>query len=553
MAEFSTLTITEKGQALITKIMTDGGTLEFTKIATSETVYSAAALESLTALTGIKQTAEIGHREKINRTQIKLCAAVENSLLDAGYTINTIGLYAVDPDDGEILYAVCRAIVPGYIPAYNGMSVSGASFEFTVGVGNASHVNLQVDPAVVATFADVERHENKQPSSEGGVHGMRYNERMGFEVNTENGWVELQRVYKTYGVSIDLTNSNPETSVTYTDDAVGMVAGSSDWDNTVLFKRIRPCVFKDGAVVGYLQPNDFTKYVDGTAADITSGDEGDVMIEFPKLGYKITTSGDTLTVQVTNHPCLDGFSYLAHTRENPGDRKYFYVGAYLGCVLDAKLRSLSNVDVTSYNDISTFRSTAQANGSGYEQVAFYQLTLLQCLYLIKYKDLDSQNAVGIGLVSSAHKKTGGTETRGMDYGSGNTAHVKLMGIEDFWGNYKWWVDGLRTDGNGYIKIATNGFGNSGNYVRKISVGATYQSGCMSKPQGTNELGFIPKEMNGSETTYFSCSCGIYGGEPCAARIGGTKNDGFKAGVFRLGISTTMAYSEENTAARLMYL
>ena len=75
-----------------------------------------------------------------------------------------------------------------------------------------------------------------------------------------------------YGVKIDTTDSNPETSVTYTDDAVGFIPmrgndGNFDWGSWELpFKSlgIRPCVFKDGAVNYYLDPNDFTKKIDGS-------------------------------------------------------------------------------------------------------------------------------------------------------------------------------------------------------------------------------------------------------------------------------------------------
>ena len=58
-----------------------------------------------------------------------------------------------------------------------------------------------------------------------------------------------------------------------------------------IFNKIKPCLFKNGAVVGYLNPDNFAQFADGTAADITSGNNGDVMIEIPKTGYKISKSG----------------------------------------------------------------------------------------------------------------------------------------------------------------------------------------------------------------------------------------------------------------------
>lgn len=132
-----------------------------------------------------------------------------------------------------------------------------------------------------------------------------------------------------FGVSVDQSNSNPVSAVTYTDDAVGMTGGSTDWDSLPIFKDIKPCMLKDGAVQYYLDPNDFSKKADGTAADITSGADGDVMIEFPKVGLAISTVDDLLTVRITDNPADVRFHYYAHTRESEGDRDKLYIGAYL--------------------------------------------------------------------------------------------------------------------------------------------------------------------------------------------------------------------------------
>lgn len=557
MAEFSSLVITEKGQALVTKIMVSGGSgLGFTKIAVSDTAYPESALSTLTELTGVKQTAGISNIEKVSSTQVKLEAGIENSKVTAGYTINTIGLYATDPDDGEILYAVCRALVAGYIPAYNGLSVSGATFELVVGVGAASNVNLDIDPAVVATFGDIVRHEKKDPTNEGGIHGVRFvNDK--FELFNGRNWVEMQKAYKTYGVSIDLTNSDPATAVTYTDDAVGMVAGSSDWDNTNIFRDIRPCMFKNGAVKAYLNPNDFTKYVDGTAADISTGAEGDVMIEIPKLGVKIATSGNTLTVQVTDDPNAEGFHYYAHTRTKEGDKDKLYIGAFLGYNASSKLRSLCSKQPTVNVTIGETRTLAQANGSGYDQIAFYQLTLLQCLFLIKYKSRDSQTALGKGYVSDSSGETGvqtgGTIAKGMDYGeTTGMQQMKFMGVEDFWGNFYYWIDGLVSSSDYHALTATNNFNDTGSgYKDNGALGSSYIGGYMKAPQGTNELGFIIKQSGGSATTYFADSADFDAGY--VPSFGGYWIDGSSAGAFLLSVSSDASDADDCSCGRLMYL
>ncbi len=557
MAEFSSLVITEKGQALVTKIMVSGGSgLGFTKIATSETAYPESALSTLTELTGVKQTAGITNIEKVSSTQVKLEAGIENSKVTTGYTINTIGLYATDPDDGEILYAVCRALVAGYIPAYNGLSVSGATFELVVGVGAASNVNLDIDPAVVATFGDIVRHEKKDPTTEGGIHGVRFlNDK--FEIFNGRNWVEMQKAYKTYGVSIDLTNSDPETAVTYTDDAVGMVAGSSDWDNTNIFRDIRPCMLKNGKVKAYLNPNNFTKYVDGTAADISSGAEGDVMIEIPKLGVKIATSGNTLTVQVTDDPNAEGFHYYAHTRTKEGDRDKLYIGAFLGYNASSKLRSLCSKQPTVNVAIGETRTLAQANGSGYDQIAFYQLTLLQCLFLIKYKNRNSQAALGLGYVKATDAETGvqtgGTIAKGMDFGeTTGLQQMKFLGIEDFWGNFYYWIDGLVSNSSYHALTATNNFNDTGTgYKDNGALGSTSVSGYMKAPHGSSELGFIVKQAGGSATTYFADSASFYAGY--VPYFGGYWNGGLDAGAFQLDVGSAASDADDYSCGRLMYL
>ena len=370
-------------------------------------------------------------------------------------------------------------------------------------------------------------------------------------------WKEIQvsNYRATYGVSIDLSNSNPETAVTYTDDAIGMTPGSSDWYKANIFKDIKPCLFKDGKVVGYLNPNNFAEFEDGTAADITSGENGDVMIEIPKIGYKIATSGNTLTVQITNNVDMEGFHYYAHTRETEGDRNHLYISAYLGYTLDGKLRSLSGKPPTASQTIGTFRTQAKANGAGYDLLAFYPLTLLQCLYLIIYKNLNSQTALGMGCVNASLTNTGGTNTSGMDYGSSDTRQqMKFLGIEDFWGNLYYWIDGLFCHPvNGIIATAFNNFNDiaDGYTYRGGNMATSDISGYLKVPQGTTARGFIIKESGGSNSTYFCDRARLHFGG--LANFGGYWGTIANAGAFRLDVSFHASTAGSSVGGRLMYL
>lgn len=362
--------------------------------------------------------------------------------------------------------------------------------------------------------------------------------------------------FKVFGINIDLTNSDPATAVTYTDDAVGMTAGSSAWDSEVIFKDIKPCVLLNGVVQYYLNPSNFAQKADGSAADITSGSAGDVMIEIPKTGFKISTSGNTLSIKITDNPnaTADGFRYYAHTRSTEGDRDKLYIGAYLGYTTSSKLRSLSGKTPTASQTIGTFRTQAKANGTGYDLISFYPLTLLQCLFLIKYKNRNSQTALGRGYVdASAVSATGTTNANGMYYGStSGTTHVKFAGIEDFWGNLYSWIDGLFSDSNWNILTAFDNFNDTGSGYTSRGQGATSNIGnWLSKPQGTTETGFIAKEVNGSSTTYFTDYTYLYSSR--LPYFGGYWGNGDLAGVFRLYVYYTASISYSSFGGRLMYL
>ena len=378
---------------------------------------------------------------------------------------------------------------------------------------------------------------------------------------------------RTYGVQVDLNNSNPYTAVSYIDNAVGMIGGSSMWDSMPIFRDIKPCLFNNGQVVGYLNPNNYgqwdTAYNTAQSItppagnpNITSGAMGDVMVEFPLAGWQIQTSGNVMTVRITNDPNAgaQGFRYYAHTRVNEGDRNHLYVGTYKGFILNNRLRSLSgrspNVSIT----IGDLRTAARQNGTGYDQQMFYSITLLQILYLIRFKNLNSQAALGQGASGGAGSGltgplvTGTTNSRGLNWGTQNVANqVKCLGIEDLWGNVWERVDGCFIDANFNLLTAFQNFNNTGaGYTNRGATGATATiSDWIRRVQGNSEMGFLIREGGGSETTFFSdwgdilaSRLGIFGGS-WATTVG-------IAGVSRFHWETAATVSAV-VGGRLMFL
>lgn len=361
---------------------------------------------------------------------------------------------------------------------------------------------------------------------------------------------------KIYTIRIDQSNSNPLTCCTYADDAVGMTKGSSEWDDIFGY---RPCIMKDGVVQGYLNPNDFTKYEDGSPAPITDTDY-DVMIEFPRMGLDISTSDKIITIKLTDAKNDSNFQYLAHKRGSI-QKDYFYLGAYTatdsthGLGSNSGLAPMVNLSITEFIN---YAHEHYSGGSGYEIMAFYQWTYVQALYVMKYGNLNSQEALGQGYVNgSAVQTTGGTNTQGMCYGNPNsgTDRMKLFGLEDLWGNVYQFISGLYSDSNRNLLTTTDNFGvntNADAWEYSVNSGTTGNvSGYMTESQGTNNGGFVIKVGDGSLTTYYSDYAFLY--PSYFPYVGGAWSAGDGGGFFYCSVYSSASDFDASIGSRLMYL
>ena len=334
--------------------------------------------------------------------------------------------------------------------------------------------------------------------------------------------------YKVMTVVIDDLDSDPEKALTYADDAIGMTPGADEWDNTLIFKDIRPCVLRDGEVLYYLDKNDYTKREDGTDADITTLGN-DVMIEIPKLGYRLTHTNNVTKVSVTNNPNgeEDGFCYYAHTYAEIGDSDVIYVGAYPSYfdVTEKKFYSSSDkvLDNTQYNsELSGYLynqkifDTYIQRREGYSSLNFWIFTLLQCLYLIKYKNRDVHTAIGAGFNTKSTDNnvigkvtTGLTNLDGMYYG-GQTDEKgsKFLGIENLWGSpFSTYISNITTFNNGTYANRISVLGIK-NIIKSFTIAGSLLSGFIKTVVGTNEHGFNPLTtltVSGGSTSTYYCS------------------------------------------------
>lgn len=140
--------VTNKGLALQAKLI-EGATLTITRAVTGTGTVAASALKQQTTVSGEKQTMTFRPVAYPETGKCSVPVHLTNDTLTTGYTIMQIGIYANDPDEGEILYFLCQAETGTGTPVPSVYENPGFSAEwnFTFQYGQADNVSVTVDPA----------------------------------------------------------------------------------------------------------------------------------------------------------------------------------------------------------------------------------------------------------------------------------------------------------------------------------------------------------------------------------------------------------------------
>lgn len=366
--------------------------------------------------------------------------------------------------------------------------------------------------------------------------------------------------YKAWGVRIDRENSDPEEAVEYIGEAAGYIPADGtepgSWADNPVFAKIKPCLLCNGKVVDYLDPNDYGRTADGEPIGKMRA-YFDTMVEFGKIFYRIRKDEHYTYVEITDdaRSLADGFTDYAFSYKGEVKDK-FYIGAYKGHIVDGKLRSISGVLPESRKTIGTFRTAAQANGNGYEITPFNKLTLLQALYVVRYKSLDSRAALGKGYTEAdSYAPTGNTDKDGLYFGNQDgKRQVKCHGIEDLWGNIFEWVDGFVTTDK--IKIADGNFNDNGDGYEIAADLPNTVCGAITDIHGDNMLGFVPKEADddlcAGEAYYCNYGSTWSDGTINLPVFGGYRSNGALAGAFYFDCSYSAASADASVGARLCF-
>lgn len=164
MALWANATITNKGYALQAKLLSTDA-LEITRVVSGSGRAIAGHLINQTDVSDIQQTLAVESLSYDDKGNAKLRVLLSNKGLSATYTCNQIGIYANDPDEGEILYAIAQEATAGQtIPSIIEQPYGyDCGWVFTLTFSNSENVSVTIDPtnALTIEIAD-ERYPKKE-------------------------------------------------------------------------------------------------------------------------------------------------------------------------------------------------------------------------------------------------------------------------------------------------------------------------------------------------------------------------------------------------------
>lgn len=169
---FNHAVITNGGASLLAMAQAGKIKIRFTRMAVGNGIYtdgekSLSALQAASSLKAEKNSYKLSETAVVSGHSVKLTALITNqdpvtsgSLIDEGYYINEIGVFARPDTDGgeEVLYSI--VVTAGehgdFMPPYNGYHPAQIIQDYYVTVDNSAEVIIQSELGTVALARDLE-------------------------------------------------------------------------------------------------------------------------------------------------------------------------------------------------------------------------------------------------------------------------------------------------------------------------------------------------------------------------------------------------------------
>ncbi|WP_025115950.1 hypothetical protein [Lysinibacillus fusiformis] len=343
----------------------------------------------------------------------------------------------------------------------------------------------------------------------------------------------------------------------------------SYFENTIHSKLRRVALALSGAVVGIHSDRDTGLWEDGTEVDWGAYESNgwNCMVQIPKFYYKVENG--TLGMFKDVYRCeiseiqRDGFKlHPAFERIDGVIENYQYVAAFEGWVDgNGRLRSLPNKTITIGRTRANFRAAAQLNGLDFRQIDYLLLSAIQMLFITEYASFNSQKTLGKGMSLTANNFLGtgkSLKNGNRSYGDKetNSAHMTYRGLENLWGNYYSYVDGVNF--YHYVTYISRRIfednKTSGNYeytgIKLINSNGYIKN--FKRVDGYYDFNFLPVEVGAAESSYLG-DYHLYTSGHCGLAFGGATPTQGQTGLFQTNIQIGSTSILTNCGSRLAYI
>ena len=160
MADFKAGALTDLGKALAAKVEAGRCKFQFTKMKVGDGTPS--SIEPMIDLTSPKKVLDISAVNPEDKGICDVEAVLTNADMDKGFYLKEIGLFATDPDVGEILYCVATAGDADYIQAKGGATVLSIALHMTIAIKSVDDVVTDVDTKGLITASDLANHDKSE-------------------------------------------------------------------------------------------------------------------------------------------------------------------------------------------------------------------------------------------------------------------------------------------------------------------------------------------------------------------------------------------------------
>jgi hypothetical protein len=385
------------------------------------------------------------------------------------------------------------------------------------------------------------------------------------------------------GIKWDTASSSP--SLTHIDiNGNEINPDQSFFDNHAIWGNIWRCVVDPDT--GEVTYGDNAR---GDGLDLT-GASGNVMVEIPKFYVKFESSGDIRKWWVSPI-ALSGFEVHPMFRMRGGTiRPKIYVSAYEASgVLDTVFKLVSATNKTPVTggvaypdlpnagnfDIDEAETYANNIGSGYGCWNIWTYAGIRLLFYTEMGSLDSQTALGRGVVdldsgtdfagvlcgADSIDSNVGTNGTGVGIGSDGYTPIAYRGLENLWGNVWQFCIGYNAVDSEYRITKQDGTGTlagdlaAGEYEASI-VEPILSDGYQSDVETENLLQYlmIGSEVSGSSSTYLCDYFYVHdAGETNILLSGGAWFNGSAAGVGSLNSTSWSSSSYRTFGARFEFI